>query len=994
MASFDFFFNRIDYHLSLGKGFSVYSTRADTWMAFLTACKQKNISVNLLVLSKMNPKQEINLIGSSVTVIIQDLDLESYQKQANYLADRIVFPLWYHHQSIVYFSVLSQADHSRKTIQAGDIHTNYSSVVTYLLCEQINALLSQINATFSTPDFLQFDPAKTILTPIEQKMAQALEQAALSYESQVRIGRYFVDFLVSVENRKLIVECDGRAYHDPVRDAERDKVLSAEGYPILRFSGSEIWKDAAGCVKRIQQTGKRTGLPNFDVEIDLDTDQRKAVGFVAGPIRVLAPAGSGKTKTLTNRIAHLINQGVAEDRILALAFNTKAREEMQNRLAKKHIESVEVRTFHSLGMEVVRKGLRWNFQGSAENKMTREILRGAVSKYVQLPARRNKDPLDAFLDALRKAKMELPAIDTVDVEYEDKIYPFEAIFNLYLQRQTERNFFNFDDMIYLAVRVLLDQDAMRREYQNQFEYILVDEFQDLNRAQLLLLQILSLPANNVFVVGDDDQMIYGWRGAEVRHIIDFHKRFSVVQDCVLSTNYRSSKKIVRHSRWLIDHNHDRIAKDIHARAGAQEGMLEITPGENLLDQAQKAAEWISRQKSSHNLAWKDFAVLYRYNAFEFPVAIALDACNIPHTPVNGLRLFQTRVGRDIYAYLSVILHSEDAAAEDFGKVLERPNKYFTNKIIATARNWNSFRALPDLPDLRHWEQEKLNDFVSRIETLRAGALRNQFTPSDFVSVLANEMGLASFYKDQSKLSDDLDEASDEMLLEILLSVSRSYRDLQTFYQAAHQAIYDETGGEKKPEEHRKDEVSLSTIHKAKGKEYMNVVFYNLSQNGKRDKENTDQEEERRVAYVGVTRAKDNLMVTFLASKPSGFLTELTLNPEFHGMSPSALLAQKSILETKRSKLAHDLDLLCTKKEKIFEQFPELSGKAVEQNWSPGLFARLRVWWHEKRLRSAVQTVEQLELQSQELTANEIEPLADKIKTIQSELEFRTHLGKK
>jgi DNA helicase-2/ATP-dependent DNA helicase PcrA len=508
-----------------------------------------------------------------------------------------------------------------------------------------------------------------------------------------------------------------------------------------------------------------------------------------------------------------------------------------------------------------------------------------------------------------------------------------------------------------------------------------------------MLQILSLPYNNVFVVGDDDQMIYGFRGAEVRHIIDFRGRFPIVNDCVLSTNYRSSKKVVRHSRWLIDHNHDRVSKDIHARAGAQEGVLDILPGENILDQARKAAEWILRQKTDQKQAWKDFAVLYRYNAFEVPVAIALDACKILHTPVNGQRLYQTQVGRDIYAYLSLILYPKDAHPEDFARVLGRPNKYFTNKIIATARNWTAFKQLPEIPDLRNWEQEKLADFVARIEVLNIRAAGGSLLPVDLISILANEFGLSAFYKDQSRMSIELDDASDEMLLDILLAVARSYTDLTSFFQAIYQALNNEAGEEKKADMEPSDEVALSTIHRSKGKEFASVVLFNQSENGKRNGDKSDQEEERRVAYVGATRAKDNLLVTFMKGKPSDFLLELALNPAFTALRNPALLAQKSIAETKRSKAAHNLQMDRQQKEKLFGQFPELSGEGGQGTWSPDLLARVRIWWREYRLRGAVQKLQEIETRMQELTVNEFDPMDETIHTIQSEIEFRACLGK-
>ena len=198
-------------------------------------------------------------------------------------------------------------------------------------------------------------------------------------------------------------------------------------------------------------------------------------------------------------------------------------------------------------------------------------MKSAILEHTQLPALRNQDPLDAFLAGLRRAKMELPALSTVTVEYGDKIYPLEPIFHSYVKKQLSASFLDFDDMIYLAVRLLLENSALRRAYQSRFEFVLVDEFQDLNEAQLLLLQIIGLPENNIFAVGDDDQMIYGFRGADVKHIVEFEKRFPVASTHVLNTNYRSSRMIVRHAGWLIRHNRDRVRQGYPAEAGCTAG---------------------------------------------------------------------------------------------------------------------------------------------------------------------------------------------------------------------------------------------------------------------------------------------------------------------------------------------------------------------------------------------------------------------------------------
>jgi DNA helicase-2/ATP-dependent DNA helicase PcrA len=510
--------------------------------------------------------------------------------------------------------------------------------------------------------------------------------------------------------------------------------------------------------------------------------------------------------------------------------------------------------------------------------------------------------------------MELPALATVTVEYGEKIYPLEPIFHSYVKKQLSASFLDFDDMIYMAVRLLLENRALRRLYQSRFEFVLVDEFQDLNEAQLLLLQIIGLPENNIFAVGDDDQMIYGFRGADVKHLVEFEKRFPVASTHVLNTNYRSSRMIVRHAGWLIHHNGDRVPKDIQPRREAQPGRFGVSGHTSLLEQAKFAAKWLAEHKKQNNLNWRDYAVLYRYNAYQFPVAVMLDAMGIPHSPVATQQLFQSPVGRDVYSYLQVILFPKEAKPSDFERILKRPNKYFTNQLIAQAKEWVSFQHLPQLTTLRDWERQKLVDFITRIEsfaqTARLGdgpqshgdASQSHADASQSASAcmqtLKTEFGLAEFYREQSRITDDLDQASDEGLLDVIIALAGNYKTPLEFFQFLCKSIGDQKGDSEKDngdganaperEEAGGNEVYLSTIHRAKGKEFRNVVYFNLSQSAADPQQAASIEEERRVAYVGATRPKDDLLITFASTKPSEFLREIALNPRYRDVEDDDL----------------------------------------------------------------------------------------------------------
>lgn len=986
MSDYRFFFDRLDFCLERGRGFSLFNAPEGEAGRFAALCREKGIEP---VVVRASAPQDIGRDFSAVNqpvLFVQDLPLPDFLAKASQVADRVIFPLWFRRVPLCFFSSLGRGEYETIPLNGRDLHREYGAVINALLCEQTLTLLERVNVQFASPEFLQFPPGKIVLTPIEELFQRALEDRRIPHQPQARLGRFIVDFLVELDEERVIVECDGKAYHDPARDRQRDRILAAQGYRTFRFSGAEIFRDSAACVERLRESLSRKPAPRYDLDDELDDSQRKAVESLNGPIRVLAPAGSGKTKTLINRILHLLNQGIPAEKILALAFNKKARDEMQERLDRKNVDGVEVRTFHSLGYEIVRQGLGWVFDGQAHQKTTRSLLQAAVRQHVELPAQRNHDPLDAFLDGLRRAKMELPPLDTLTVEVNERIYPFEPIFETYLEKQAAARHFDFDDMIYLAARVLLKDRELRRALQQKFEFVLVDEFQDLNQAQLLLLQILALPENNLFAVGDDDQMIYGFRGAQVRHIVQFDKRFPISFSHVLNTNYRSSRMVVRHSGWLINHNTDRVPKDIRPRPSAQLGRFEISGQAGLLEQARFAAEWLARHREQNKAAWRDYAILYRYNACQYPLALALDRLGIPHTPLIGQGLFQTAPGRDVAAYLRVLVEPAQASPADFERILKRPNKYLTNDLIARARDWPSFLNLPETASLRDWEREKLSEFIGRIRTLSQAVA--SLAPHSLLHAVNIEFGLSDFYRDHSRKADDLDQAGDALYFQVILSLAETFDAPEPFYRFVRDSSAESDSPPDSPsDDPGLDRVFLSTIHKTKGKEFRSVVYFDLSQP---DSRIIGEEEERRVAYVGATRPKDDLLVTFQAGNPSPFLREMALNPKYKPLDPEALeraLAKsRRMLEREQRVLAR----IQSQREQAAARFESLvAAPPAVPGWLDSLAWKLQDW----RIAQAQSRLEKLDSALSAHRANRVAPLAEEARELDEESRLRELLQK-
>jgi DNA helicase-2/ATP-dependent DNA helicase PcrA len=625
---------------------------------------------------------------------------------------------------------------------------------------------------------------------------------------------------------------------------------------------------------RLRLTDSPQQIP---IDQDLDPSQAAAAGHGAGPLRVLAPAGSGKTKTLVNRVCNLANSGVDPEAILPLAFNRKAAAEMNARLEEKRLGCVRARTLHSLGYEIVRSGSRFNFDAGTESAQTRELLKEAFGALPALRSLTEGDSFERSVGLLSAAKMELLPLDRMTVNVNGESAQFSAVFIRYLELQEERRFMNYDDMIYFAVRVLLDRNDVRRRYQEQFRYILVDEFQDLNRAQILLLQILALPENNLFIVGDDDQMIYGWRGATVRGIIDFPRIHPCARVCALSTNYRSTAKIVAHAGWLINRNKERVPKSVVPRRGAPPGEFEILLQRGLWEQAQSAAEWIMMKQDS--APWRDTAVLFRYNALQFVVALALEKKNIPHTVVEGSRLFASRAGGDVAAWLNVMLSPGSAGREDLERVLRRPERVLRRSLIERVESWCDLEMLPGTGTLTGEEERALKEFLRRARTFRLGA--PLLSPHELIDELDRIVHLRKSYDRKGVVPSDPDDADDGTYLDVIGAVSWTFptaADFLSHIDASRKSPPTPqfaSGGQ--PE---RDEVVLSTIHRAKGNEFSRVVFFDMSRRHRPGKD--EEEEERRVAYVGLTRAKDSLLVTANGRRQSPFLREAALDPQFTG----------------------------------------------------------------------------------------------------------------
>jgi ATP-dependent exoDNAse (exonuclease V) beta subunit len=357
---------------------------------------------------------------------------------------------------------------------------------------------------------------------------------------------------------------------------------------------------------------------------------------------------------------------------------------------------------------------------------------------------------------------------------------------------------------------------------------------------------------------------------------------------------------------------------------------------------------------------------------------------------------------DVYSHLQVILFPEEAKASDFERILKRPNKYLTNQLIGQAKEWTSFWRLPNLAALRDWERQKVVDLITRIESVSLTARPGDGSQSaaDCMQTLKTDFGLAEFYREQSKISDDLDQASDEGLLDVITALAGNYKKPVEFFQFICKSIADQSSdgennaGDGNPEREgaNSNEVYLSTIHRAKGKEFRNVVYFNLSQNAADPKQAAFIEEERRVTYVGATRPKDDLLITFASTKPSEFLREIALNPKYRDLEEDDLKRgfTSASLRLERAKVV--LQQLETKKQNEIGYFRELTKTQSGQQpaWLQWLLNKIQLW----RIDRALARIESIEQQIKTHKEGTIAPLERELHAMEEEGKMRAALGMK
>lgn len=644
--------------------------------------------------------------------------------------------------------------------------------------------------------------------------------------------------------------------------------------------------------------------PIFDT---LNDRQCEAVKHTEGPLLITAGAGSGKTKVLTCRIAHLLELGVAPYRILAITFTNKAAKEMKERvtnLVGAQADSIWLSTFHSFCAKLLRfevdgfHGYTRNFtiyDSSDQLVLVKDCLKKLNLDDKQFMPRSVLGTISSAKNVLMDARAF--AAQASDF-YEQKV---ADVYALYQEKLRENNAVDFDDLLFLAVRLLQEKEDVREKYQSRFQYILVDEYQDTNHAQYALTKILAARWRNICVVGDADQSIYAWRGADIRNIIDFTRDYPDAASIKLEQNYRSTKTILHAANAVIDNNESRPKKTLWTENPAGNKIIHYQ-AQTEHDEADYIAGVIyNRHEISHE-PYGDMAILFRTNAQSRVLEEKLMRYAIPYTMVGGTKFYDRKEIKDVLAYLRLLYNPEDSLS--LTRIINVPKRNIGATTMehvaayAEEQGISLFEALSSTDEIPVTKRARtsLENFAAMIFDLL-----NDIEGKDVLSLIETVIKQTGYgdMLDKEAEHDPQGESRKENVGEFL-SVAKDYMDsnpdgnLQDFLEnvALVSDVDDFESSDSK--------VTLMTLHAAKGLEFPVVFLTGLDEglfpHSRTLLDPAQVEEERRLAYVGITRAERQLYVTnaitrtmygrISAYMPSRFLAEIPpqLMEDYHRKS--------------------------------------------------------------------------------------------------------------
>lgn len=636
-----------------------------------------------------------------------------------------------------------------------------------------------------------------------------------------------------------------------------------------------------------------------DLLAGLNDKQREAALHFEGPLLILAGAGSGKTRVLTHRIAYLIEEHqINPYNILALTFTNKAAKEMRERvdnIVTFGAQSVWVSTFHSTCVRILRRYidyLGYDRRFTIYDADDQKTLMKDICKYLNIDTKKFRER--TFLNAISSAKDELktPAeyADEIAKEHRDKI--FGKVYKEYQKRLKQNNALDFDDLIMLTVQLFQENKEILSFYQERFQFLMVDEYQDTNTAQFVLLSLLASRYQNLCVVGDDDQSIYKFRGANIQNILNFEKIFPATKVIRLEQNYRSTKNILSAANEVIKNNTERKEKALWTEEADGEP-ISYGRYDNEHDEAQGIASDIKKRKKEENRNYSDFAILYRTNAQSRIFEEKLVYEGIPYRIIGAINFYARKEIKDLLCYLKTVNNSADDIS--IKRIINIPKRGIGQTTIMKVTNYAMEQEIPFYDALTQIDQipgcnraaAAITSFVSFIELLRSKLRDADYTLEDLMDEIIDTTGYVRLLEAEdsveaesrienidslcSKIIQYEEDCDEKATLEGLLEEIALVADIDTVSEDA-------------------DQLLLMTLHSAKGLEFPCVYIAGMEENifpgamAVFGDDPSEIEEERRLCYVGITRAREKLTLTSANcrmrngevnfNRPSRFINEI------------------------------------------------------------------------------------------------------------------------
>ncbi len=641
----------------------------------------------------------------------------------------------------------------------------------------------------------------------------------------------------------------------------------------------------------------------------LNDRQKEAAAYIEGPLLILAGAGSGKTSTMTHRIAHMIEMGIDPYNILAVTFTNKAAGEMRDRVEALLGEAPNmwILTFHSACLRILRYHadlLGYGNDFTVYDPTDQKTLIKNIIKEQNLDQK--KFPPAMFLSQISKCKEQKLSPDGYIKTYGSD-FKTEIIYKVYKRYNEElkkNNAMDFDDLLWNAVKLLEKNAAVLAKYQRRFRYIMVDEYQDTNMLQYQFVHMLAEESQNICVVGDDDQCIYQWRGADLRNILEFEKDFPAAKVVKLEQNYRSTSNILDAAHSVIVHNKGRKSKKLWT--GAEQGHKIIYKrAQDEREEAFFVASEINRLKTS-NVKYSDFAILYRTNAQSRTFEEQLSRRSIPYRVLGGLRYYDRKEIKDILCYMRLVQNKSDDLAVT--RVINEPKRGIGGKTIeklttlAQVRGCSLFDVLTDsdvIDSLSRKASEAIKEFADLILILSEE--KQNMRVSDIYDALLVRSGYMKALEDQNTIEA---ESRIENLMEfksVIYDYEKENADISLAEFLESVALLAEVDNHDPSE----DAVVLMTMHSAKGLEFTYVFMPGMEDGlfpGWRSLDTPDGiEEERRLCYVGITRAKKRLWLTSAEVRTMYGKTDFTRESQFLREIDPKLIEGDGVYEKKKQK---------------------------------------------------------------------------------------------